>query len=156
MMRLAVLSSLVKLKMRTLFLFVSALLLAAPAFGQDDAEQLARKLANPLASLISVPFQANYDANMGPAEEGSQWKINIQPVIPFALTENWRLISRTIIPVIDQQDIPEVGSGASGIGDIVQSFYVSPATGGLVWGVLALCSCYRARLTKPWGERNGA
>ncbi len=123
--------------MRAFPLFISALLLSAPAFGQDDAE-LARKLANPVASLISVPIQANYDGNIGPAEEGSVWRINIQPVIPFALTENWNLISRTILPVIDQQDIPVAGSGVSGIGDIVQSVFVSPATpssGGLVWGV---------------------
>ena len=108
--------------------------LTAPVQSQAEAE-LARKLANPVASLISVPIQANYDGNIGPAEEGSVWRINIQPVIPFTLTENWNLISRTIIPLIDQQDIPVVGSGASGIGDIVQSFFVTPAAGGLVWGV---------------------
>jgi len=118
-------------------LVVAAVLISAPASGQDDAE-LARKLANPVASLISVPLQANYDSNIGADEEGSVWRINIQPVIPFRLTENWNLISRTILPIIDQKDVPVTGSGASGIGDIVQSFFFSPAkptSRGVIWGV---------------------
>ena len=122
---------------KTLALVLTAVLLSAPAFGQDETE-LAKKLANPVASLISVPIQANYDSNFGPAEEGSVWRINIQPVAPFALTDNWNLITRTILPVIDQQDLPVAGSGASGIGDIVQSFFFAPATptsGGLIWAV---------------------
>ena len=104
--------------------FVSIVALALISIGlttpvQSPAEaELARKLANPVASLISVPIQANYDGNIGSAEEGSVWRINIQPVIPFALTENWNFISRTIPPVIDQQDIPGAGSGV--FGDIDQ------------------------------------
>jgi hypothetical protein len=99
---------------------------------------LQKKLANPVASLISIPFQGNYDGNIGPKEEGSVWRINIQPVIPITLTENWNLISRTILPVIDQTDIPLAGMGESGIGDTVQSLFFSPATPtsrGLIWGV---------------------
>ncbi len=142
---------------KTLALVVTAVLLSAPALGQDEAE-LAKKLANPVASLISVPIQANYDSNFGPAEEGSVWRINIQPVAPFALTDNWNLITRTIIPVIDQRDLPVAGSGASGLGDIVQSFFFSPATptsGGLIWGVgpvLLLPSASDAALGgEKWG-----
>jgi len=115
---------------------IAVFFLSMTAFGQDDSD-LAKKLSNPVASLISVPIQANYDENFGPNEEGSVWKINIQPVIPITLNEEWNLISRTILPIIDQDDIPIKGMGESGIGDIVQSLFFSPkapTSGGLIWG----------------------
>jgi len=142
---------------RTLLFFITAVLLSVPAFGQNDAE-LAKKLANPVASLISVPFQANYDSNIGPDEEGSVWRINIQPVVPFKLNDNWNLISRTILPIIDQQDIPVAGSGESGIGDIVQSFFFSPASptsGGLIWGVGPVLLLPTASEAALGGEKTG-
>jgi hypothetical protein len=114
--------------------------LGQTVFAQENAE-LAKKLSNPIASLISVPFQADYNQNIGPDDEGSAWQINIQPVIPFTLNEDWNLISRTILPVIDQDDIPLMGMGESGIGDIVQSFFFSPqkpTSGGIIWGVGAV------------------
>ena len=92
----------------------------------EEATELAKKLANPLAALISVPIQANYDENIGSGEDGSIWRINIQPVIPVSLNDDWNLISRTILPVIDQSDVPEKGSGESGLGDVVQSLFFSP------------------------------
>jgi len=104
----------------------------------DEAAELAKKLANPVASLISVPIQANYDKDIGVSEEGSVWRINIQPVIPVTLNDDWNLISRTILPVIDQSDVPSIGMGESGIGDIVQSLFFSPKTPtsrGIIWGV---------------------
>ena len=116
----------------------AALTLATTAFAQDDAEALAKKLANPVASLISLPLQLNYDENIGPDEDGSILKLNIQPVLPFSLNDDWNLISRTILPVIDQEDVPAAGMGESGIGDIVQSLFFSPkepTAGGWIWAV---------------------
>lgn len=119
---------------------IAVILLPTPTFAQNQQDQaeLAKKLSNPVAALISVPFQANYDRNIGLMEDGSVWLINIQPVVPFSLTDNWNVISRTILPVISQQDIPEDGAGESGIGDILQSLFFSPkapTSSGLIWGV---------------------
>jgi hypothetical protein len=117
-----------------LAVLLPALPLASPA--QDDAE-LAAKLANPVAALISVPIQANYDEHIGPAD-GSSWRTNIQPVVPLAINDDWNLISRTILPVVTQSDIPATGAGESGLGDVLQSAFFSPkqpTTGGVVWGV---------------------
>lgn len=103
----------------------------------DDAS-IAQKLANPVASLISVPIQINYDDKYGVGEQGSIWKTNVQPVIPVSLNDDWNMISRTILPFIDQSDFPVQGKGESGVGDVVQSFFFSPkapTAGGLVWGV---------------------
>ncbi len=104
---------------------------------QDNAADLAKKLSNPVADLISVPFQFNYNEGIGPLEEGSQTYLNFQPVVPFTLNENWNLISRTILPVVYQEEIFP-GSGTQfGLGDITQSFFFSPRQPfhGLVWGV---------------------
>jgi hypothetical protein len=123
----------------TVLAAISPIFFGAAALAQDG-QALATQLANPLASLISVPFQFNYDSNIGPSREGDGLKLNVQPVIPFKLDANWTLISRTIVPVIYQNDVAPGSGQQFGLADTVQSFFLSPSPtplGGeakFIWG----------------------
>lgn len=111
---------------------------AAPAQMQGDAADLAKKLQNPVAALISVPIQNNMDWGHGANGDGFQHKVNIQPVVPLSISEDWNIISRTILPVVYQQNITGPDTSQAGIGDIVQSLFLSPQAptkrAGIVWG----------------------
>jgi len=121
-------------------MFLSLFKLPGSAQGAQkngDAE-LAQELSNPLADLMSIPFQMNYDRNIGPRDDGKKLQTNIQPVIPFGLNEDWNLISRTIMPVIYQDDIFPGAGSQFGLGDINLSLFFSPkkpTSRGVTWGL---------------------
>ena len=110
----------------------------AHAQGEPSTAELAKQLTNPVAALIQVPAQANYDSNMGPLREGSRTTVNLQPVVPISLNSEWNLISRTIIPLIDQHDVTPTSGHQSGVGDVLQSLFfspVKPTDSGWIWGI---------------------
>jgi len=113
-----------------------------PGHGETEersgAADLAQDLSNPLADLMSIPIQVNYDSDIGPMEDGWKLQTNIQPVIPIDLNDNWNLITRTIIPTIYQDDIFPGQGSQSGLGDINMSLFLSPENPdgeGITWGV---------------------
>ncbi|PIF34475.1 hypothetical protein CLU81_5122 [Flavobacterium sp. 9] len=105
-----------------------------PAKSGASAQELADKLANPVASLISVPLQNNLLYGIGPYN-GSKYTINIQPVIPFKLSDNLNLITRYILPVVDQRDITGENTHEFGLSDATVTAFFAPKTKGIIFGV---------------------
>jgi len=128
--------------MRVAWAFASFLLATAfapPAGAALSAEELAKLAQNPIANLISVPFQNNTNFGYGP-EGGTQNILNIQPVIPITLNKDWNLITRTIFPLIWQPDLGPQQDSTFGLGDTQFSAFLSPsdASSGWIWGVGAI------------------
>jgi hypothetical protein len=114
-------------------LCLAGILAGSPLWAAEEqgATELAKKLQNPVSDLISVPFQNNFNIGYGP-EDKMQYLLNIQPVIPQHVTEQWNWIHRTIIPVINQP----APVNEFGLGDIQYQGFLSPAKPGkLIWGV---------------------
>jgi hypothetical protein len=94
--------------MRQKFHLLLCLFFLAPAslvLAEDTDQELVKQLSNPVASLISVPFQSNWDFRMGPLDKGWRYTMNFQPVIPVVLNDHWNLIIRTIVPYIHQDNV---------------------------------------------------
>ena len=121
---------------RTCVLALAVLATASltPGLAKEETE-LAKKTQNPVSDLISVPFQSNFNFGVGP-DDDLQYVLNIQPVVPFTLTEEWNLITRTIIPLIDQPELAPGFGDEFGLGDIQMSLFFSPAKpGAFIWGL---------------------
>jgi hypothetical protein len=118
------------LKLLTL---IFLLLQVSVSFG--DAADLAKASQNPVGNMISLPFQNNTSFGIGPDDAVSN-VLNIQPIYPMALGDNWNLINRAIVPVIYREElVPGTGS-ASGLGDTSYTGFISPSKSGkLIWGV---------------------
>jgi hypothetical protein len=102
---------------------------------RDEETELAKKTQNPVADLISVSFQSNFNFGAG-TNDATIYILNVQPVIPLKLTEDWNLITRTIMPIINQPSLFPGDESAFGLGDINPTLFLSPAKPGkLIWGV---------------------
>ena len=116
-------------------LLALGLTFALSAQAQQDTAALAKAAQNPIASMISLPLQNNFNFNVGP-NNGTQYILNIQPVYPVGLSEDWNLINRLILPLIDQPS-PIAGQGSKfGLGDIQYQAFFSPKkpARGWTWG----------------------
>lgn len=134
--------------LRVALLVAGGLLGAVPAHAQSESD-LAKQTQNPISDLISLPFQNNVDFGLGP-DDGTGWTLNIQPVVPFAVNEDWNVVTRTILPVRTVPSLaPGLGSEA-GLGDLDFTAWLSPRegiafegadvvapeeAGSIVWGV---------------------
>jgi hypothetical protein len=103
---------------------------------EASTSDLAKAAQNPIADMISVPFQNNFNFHVGPHEQ-LQDILNIQPVIPISLDRDWNLITRWVTPVISQPPLTVTGDREFGLGDINPSFFFSPKqpTHGIIWGI---------------------
>jgi hypothetical protein len=111
---------------------------AAPAAGAQTADgegaELAKKLNNPISDMVSVPFQFNWQNGIGPQDQ-TQFILNVQPVMPLSVTDEMNMIIRVIAPFVGQPSGIAGGVAASGLSDVLASFFFSPKKSSIVWGV---------------------
>jgi len=120
-----------------------------PAGAEEEKRELAKQLSNPVANLVSVPFQFNWEQNVGP-QKLTRFILNVQPVMPFEVSKRWNMIVRLIAPLVSQPPLADGGVAASGISDITTSFFFSPSKPQkFIWGagpVIVLPSTSEATL----------
>jgi hypothetical protein len=101
---------------------------------QESETELAKKTQNPVANLISIPLQNRMNFGIGPNNR-MQNVLNVQPVVPISLNSEWNLITRTIMPIIKQPDIPTTNDNTWGLGPTTFTVFLSPANPGpVIWG----------------------
>ena len=107
---------------------------AAAPVAETEGAELAKKLNNPISDLFSVPFQFNWENGIGPQDQ-TRYILNIQPVMPFSMNEDLNLVVRVIAPIVSQPPLAPGGVPASGVSDVLASFFLSPTKGSITWGL---------------------
>jgi hypothetical protein len=122
--------------------------------GEDEIAELARAAQNPVASMISLPFQSNTDFNFGPLDK-TQSVLNVQPVIPFDLNDNWNLITRTIVPFVSMPGLfPARSEKPASVIPFLRPFY-RPKYRENGFGVPVPLRCFQPTRTPDWGRMSG-
>jgi hypothetical protein len=104
-----------------------------PACAQESSD-IAKQAQNPVASMISVPLENDFNPHTG-VDKKDSYVFEMKPVVPFRLSNDWNLITRTIIPVIQVPDLAPGVSGTGGLGDVQESLFLSPTKAGpVIWG----------------------
>jgi hypothetical protein len=116
-----------------IFFLLAALAMPAAAQKQPSDEELVKQTQNPVADLITVPLQNNFNFETG-SKNRTVWVGNIQPVIPIKIGDDWNLITRTIVPIINQPSLFPGMSSATGLGDINPTFFLTSETGRIDLG----------------------
>ncbi len=128
-------TTVIKYYLPTVVLMFFLLAVCTAHAGEPTKEELAKEAQNPIANMISLPFQNNINTGIGPDDE-TQNILNIQPVYPLSLNDNWTVITRTILPVLSQPGVMTGDSRVNGLGDVNFSAFFSPSdSGAFTWGV---------------------
>ena len=104
-------------------------LVAGSARGEEATGSLAAKVQNPIADLISLPIQSNHNFGLGPHDR-TQTIVNVQPVVPFSLGPDWNLVTRWIMPIVNQPNLASSHGATFGLGDFNPSFFLVPKLPG--------------------------
>ena len=123
-----------KTKLLIFALSIANISLLAQTDDEAVNEELAKKAQNPIANMISVPFQNNTSYGIGPDDRTAN-VLNIQPVVPIGLGDEWNMITRTIIPIVTVPDFSSTEGSVTGLGDINFNLFFSPKESKIIWGV---------------------